>query len=236
MDRFNELRATLIARGQEEKRAQEEKRRSAFRLPRLVVIDKFLWPVCIICFALLAASIPGTALFVNLLKQHKVEVIGPILASEPVTRPPDPPIEPPITADTSEPVKTNQSGTGDASTNTAQPLSATAQPLSATAQPPSTTARPLSTEEIRLLIRRADALVATADLGSARLFYERAAAAGDAQAAIKLGATYDPLFLSQAGLRFVRADPKAAAHWYARARDLGAVEQAEFPRKNTQGN
>jgi TPR repeat protein len=71
-------------------------------------------------------------------------------------------------------------------------------------------------------------MVREADLASARLFYERAVDAGDAHAALKLGATYDPLFLSKAGLRFVRPDPAAARHWYERGRDLGAGDEAEI--------
>ncbi len=217
MDRFNQLRATLMARAQQEERRAQEQERPWFRLPRLTGLDKLLRPVPIICVVLLAAGILGTALLIKQSppKPNKVEVIAPILASEPATKPPETPIEPAVTADTSESVKPSPSGTSAAAKTTAQPL---------------------STEEVKLLISRADALVATADLGSARLFYERAVAAGDAQAAIRLGATYDPSFLSQAGLRFVRADPAAAAHWYARARDLGAVEQVELLLKGIQRN
>jgi TPR repeat protein len=63
-----------------------------------------------------------------------------------------------------------------------------------------------------------------ADVTSGRLFYVRAVAAGDPQAALRLGATYDPWFLSRAGLRGVRGDVAVAAFWYRRARDLGAAE------------
>jgi TPR repeat protein len=63
-----------------------------------------------------------------------------------------------------------------------------------------------------------------ADVSSGRLFYERAAAAGDGQAALRLGATYDPSFLARAGLKSVRGDPTVAIYWYRHARDLGANE------------
>ena len=67
---------------------------------------------------------------------------------------------------------------------------------------------------------------ATGDVASARLFYERAAGVGEAQAAVKLGETFDPAFLSRLNLRGVRADPGMAVFWYRRARDLGATDAA----------
>jgi hypothetical protein len=82
----------------------------------------------------------------------------------------------------------------------------------------------LGPEEVNLLLARGDALMSMADASSGRPFYERAVAAGSAQAALRLGASYDPSFLARAGLRGVRGDPALAAYWYNRARDLGAVE------------
>ena len=85
----------------------------------------------------------------------------------------------------------------------------------------------LSPEQVSLLLARGDELVKRADVVTGRLFYERAADAGDAQAALRLGASYDPSFLAQPGIRGVRGDPALATHWYKRARDLGAVVEAE---------
>ena len=82
----------------------------------------------------------------------------------------------------------------------------------------------ISLEHIQALRARGDALVSMADVSSGRLFYERAAAAGDSQAALRLGATYDPSFLARAGLKSVRGDPSVALYWYRHARDLGANE------------
>jgi TPR repeat protein len=59
------------------------------------------------------------------------------------------------------------------------------------------------------------------DVTSARLFYERAADAGDNTAALRLGATFDPAFLARARLGPVAADLNKAGQWYRRARDLG---------------
>jgi TPR repeat protein len=92
---------------------------------------------------------------------------------------------------------------------------------------PSPPIQSLSAEHVAEFLARGDALLTGADVNSGRLFYEHAAAAGSAQAALRLGASYDPLFLSFAGLKGMRGDPDRAAYWYKRARDLGAVAEAE---------
>jgi hypothetical protein len=76
-------------------------------------------------------------------------------------------------------------------------------------------------ELVELLLRRGDALLAIGDLASARLLYERAAAAGDARGATGAGKTYDPQILSQIGARGIQPDPAAAAFWYRKALELG---------------
>jgi hypothetical protein len=81
-----------------------------------------------------------------------------------------------------------------------------------------------STVEISALLARGDSLFGVGDVASARLFYERATNAGDAHAALKLGETYDPLFLARARLNGVRGDLAAATRWYRRARDLGSSD------------
>jgi TPR repeat protein len=73
-------------------------------------------------------------------------------------------------------------------------------------------------------LARGDSLLGVGDVTSARLFYERGADAGDGQAALRLGETYDPSFLERARLRAVRGDPAAAVFWYRRARNLGGAE------------
>lgn len=55
-----------------------------------------------------------------------------------------------------------------------------------------------SAAEIAALVARGDALVGLGELASARLFYARAAEAGDGRAALRMGATYDPAFLEPA--------------------------------------
>jgi TPR repeat protein len=78
-----------------------------------------------------------------------------------------------------------------------------------------------------MLVDRGDELMKRADVSAGRLFYERAADAGIPEAALRLGASYDPAFLTRAGIKGVQGDPALAARWYKRARDLGAAVEAE---------
>jgi hypothetical protein len=81
--------------------------------------------------------------------------------------------------------------TGNPAAQTSQielaPSSAERAPaITASSDEPSNVAHRLSTEQIATLLARGDALVSMADVTSARLFYERAVAAGNATAAIPL--------------------------------------------------
>jgi hypothetical protein len=96
-------------------------------------------------------------------------------------------------------------------------------PVVPTEPPPPAQPRP-SLEETASLLERGDRLFGMGDVISARLFYERAAEAGDGPAALRLGETYDPTFLERAKLRAIKGDLKAAAFWYRRAKELGVVE------------
>ena len=82
----------------------------------------------------------------------------------------------------------------------------------------------LSNAELTELLHHGDALLRNGDVASARLFYERAAGAGDARAALRLGATFDPEFLGRLGLGKLQADAAEARSWYNRARDLGEID------------
>jgi hypothetical protein len=86
---------------------------------------------------------------------------------------------------------------------------------------PSETA--FSAAEIAALLARGDWLFATGDVASARLLYRRAADAGVARAAVRLGETFDPVFSGPPHLRGLDRDSSIAAFWYSRARDLGAT-------------
>jgi TPR repeat protein len=80
-----------------------------------------------------------------------------------------------------------------------------------------------SAAEIAALLARGDWLFATGDVASARLLYQRAADAGVARAAVRLGETFDPVFSGPPHLRGLDRDSSIAAFWYSRARDLGAT-------------
>src|SRR5271169_962424 len=109
------------------------------------------------------------------------------------------------------------------------PGSSTATPAPA---PAPVEARNLSAGQITELLARGDSFLHAGDVASARLFYERAADAGDWQAAIRMGATFDPAFLGRVGVRTV-GDPIKAQSWFRHALDLGAPKtdpQAESPK------
>jgi TPR repeat protein len=79
----------------------------------------------------------------------------------------------------------------------------------------------LRQEEIAMMVERGRVLFEAGDLASARLFFRRAANAGDAAAAIAMGATYDPEVLAQRFIRGIEADAQEAQRWYERAREMG---------------
>ncbi|MGH7047679.1 MAG: hypothetical protein ACREE2_14960 [Stellaceae bacterium] len=85
--------------------------------------------------------------------------------------------------------------------------------------------------ELAALVARGDAFLRTRDIASARLFYERAAADGDGQAAFRVGATFDPIFLASLGLRAMRGDRARAVSWYRRAIALGASNAGPYLRR-----
>jgi TPR repeat protein len=89
----------------------------------------------------------------------------------------------------------------------------------------------LSAAEIAGLLARGDWLFATGDVASARLLYERAADAGEARAAVRLGETFDPVYLDASHRRGLHGDRDMAVLWYRHARDLGATGVASRLKK-----
>ena len=88
-----------------------------------------------------------------------------------------------------------------------------------------------SAAEIAGLLARGDWLLATGDITAARLLYERAADAGEARAAVRLGQSFDPVYLDDPQLRGLHGDPDMAVFWYRHARDLGATGVASRLKK-----
>ena len=90
----------------------------------------------------------------------------------------------------------------------------------ATNVPAAPQASPPSAAEVTELLARGDSFVLVGDIASARVFYQRAADAGDGRGALRMGATFDPAFLARAGLDSTSGDPAKARSWYRRVLDL----------------
>jgi hypothetical protein len=62
------------------------------------------------------------------------------------------------------------------------------------------------------------------DVASARILLKRAATAGNAEAALELGMTFDPVFLAERGILGSASDVAQARAWYQQAMKLGSTE------------
>ena len=82
----------------------------------------------------------------------------------------------------------------------------------------------LDAEEMATLLRRGQEFFRTGDISSARHMLRRAAGGGSAQAALALGATFDPDVLAQLGVIGFEPDPAQARAWYQKAAELGSIE------------
>lgn len=86
------------------------------------------------------------------------------------------------------------------------------------------TVRELDPEAVKLLMQQGEQFVAAGDLVTARIVFRRAAEAGDATAALAMGATYDPIVLAKLGARSMMADVEKARGWYQKAQAYGSPE------------
>ena len=93
--------------------------------------------------------------------------------------------------------------------------------------PQSGGAKRLDENEIAMLVRRGKDFLKDGDLASARLLLQRAAAAGNAEAAFILGTTFDPLFMRRMGVIGAEPDITRAREWYKRAAELGSTEASQ---------
>jgi hypothetical protein len=82
--------------------------------------------------------------------------------------------------------------------------------------------RHLDDDELASMLRRADDLIKSGDLSSARLLLRRVAEAGDARAAFTLAGTFDPNVLKVLGFQDGAPDIALARLWYERAAQLGS--------------
>jgi hypothetical protein len=90
--------------------------------------------------------------------------------------------------------------------------------------PPIAPTRKLSDEEIADPVGRGRRLIAAGDISNARLVLQPAAEAGNATAALELGATYDPFELRKFG---APAEPSGASFYAARPAKVDAARPAE---------
>jgi hypothetical protein len=85
---------------------------------------------------------------------------------------------------------------------------------------------PSPVAEIVVLLKRGQELMRNGDLAAARLVLRHAANAKSAEAALTLGATYDPLILRELRVYGFPADVGMARTWYEKAKELGSPEAA----------
>jgi hypothetical protein len=95
--------------------------------------------------------------------------------------------------------------------------------------------RRLDGEEIILLLKRGKDLIASGDLAAARLVLQRAADANHAEAALALGATYDPFVLRELKVYGFTPDAVMARVWYEKAIELGSPAAPRRLEMLTQG-
>jgi hypothetical protein len=76
----------------------------------------------------------------------------------------------------------------------------------------------------RELLAQGGRLIERGEIVAARSVYQRAAEMGSGEAALALGATYDPNRLWALGAMGMVGNKERAKHWYARANDLGHPE------------
>ena len=92
------------------------------------------------------------------------------------------------------------------------------------AQQPQTAGPQLPSVDTAALVAQGDQFLSKSDVASARQLYQRATEAGDGRGALRMGMTFDPVFLARWRLRGVRGDRAQAIAWYHRASALGNAE------------
>jgi hypothetical protein len=106
-----------------------------------------------------------------------------------------------------------------AAVRTMEPVAVAVLAPPAPAPPRAIATNALSPDIVAALLRRADTVLRQGDVLTARLFYERAAAAGSGEGATGAGKTYDPNFIATIDAPGLRGDVARAIAWYR----MGAV-------------
>ena len=97
-------------------------------------------------------------------------------------------------------------------------------PVKSDTAKPANPAPRLDAEEIAVLLKRGQELVAVGDLASARVVLRRAAEAREPRAALALAGTYDPIELEKLAVYGLGADISLARSWYEKAKEFGSKE------------
>jgi hypothetical protein len=123
-------------------------------------------------------------------------------------------------------ISSEQTETSQTATISERETVAMSEPAATGAEsPPSSKAvRTLDPEELKFLTRQGEQFALAGDLVTARFLFQRAAEAGDATAAMALGATYDPDVLAKLGVLGVGADVEKARSWYQKAESQGSAQ------------
>jgi hypothetical protein len=84
--------------------------------------------------------------------------------------------------------------------------------------------RQSGSEEIAILVKRGKGFIGNGDPVGARVMLRRAAESKNAEAALMLAGTYDPVVLRELKVYGVAADVAMARTWYEKAKELGSEE------------
>ena len=195
-----------------------------------------LWPMALRLFAVagvaaavawLVISLPGT----RLLRHDAVHADIQVPPPAPDTQQQDPLRTPAaaglllqhgLTEANAAPTPAEAAPPAPAALPPPQPTPPVAAPPSSDAALAQTVSLPLDADEIAMLLKRGKDAFSTGDLAAARLLLRRAAEAGSAEAALALGATFDPLVIRRLGAIGAAPDPAQARKWYQKAVALGS--------------
>jgi TPR repeat protein len=89
---------------------------------------------------------------------------------------------------------------------------------------PDMTGQSIGKDEFETLLRRGAEYMKGGDIAAARLVLRRAASSGNPDAALALGAAYDPYVFGELGVLGFAADAVEARFWYEQAGKFGARE------------
>lgn len=89
-------------------------------------------------------------------------------------------------------------------------------------------------DRIEGLMAHGQKMIDVGYFAGARAYYRRAAEVGSGEAAIAVGATYDPEIIARMGVQGIKPDRAEAAKWYARAAGLGIADREITLRRLTE--